>query len=436
MARNVGCPGAFFAAQQADDGKRRSSVFAAEGTLAHSIGEVCAQTGKPVSDFIGQTKSADGYNFEISEDFAEHTQTYVDVLTGFRAMGFVVALENRVSPQIHWDGLPPLSSLPIPKADGTVIPSEALHLFGTADCIAYHPASKRVVIIDLKFGAGIPVQVQDNPQLLYYGAGASPPSVLRAICAEAGETYNGVDTVELVVVQTREWHFDGPVRRAEYTADFVTDWARTTLYDAASTSVNDQGKTRTPGDHCRFCPALAHCAGPRELALASARSAFANAPITNTTTPTSAKAAATLPNVTLTNAELGDLLDKGSIFKPWFEALTTLAMDRLKAGTPVPGWSRAPTRSTRKWAEAEDADALVASLAATPFQTEEYMAPPKPLSPTQVERKVGAAAYRQHIAPLVVKNSSGVTLVSSGDPRARVKGRSAQEAFTFQRQKP
>lgn len=433
MYRNLACPGAYHAAQAMDDGVRRSSIYAAEGTLAHSLAEVCVQTGKTMDYFVGQKRHADGFDFEITDDFADHAQVYVDVLTGLRAMGFAVALENVVTPQTHWDGLAPLSALPIIKANGNTIPGGPMHLFGTADCIAYDATNRRVIIADLKFGAGIPVNAEGNPQLLYYGAGAICEDVLRSICTQSGMPYNGVDTVELIVVQPRAYHPLGPIRRAEYTADFVREWARTDLYDAVKAAINDKGQTRNAGDHCRFCPALPHCDAPRELALATARTAFANAPMTNLpVVPKNASAAQTLPFVTLSDAELGELLDKISIIKPWLDALHGLALDRLKSGTPIPGWDRVPTRSTRKWAD-EDTDAILAALSGTPLTPDQYLAPNKPLSPTQVEKRVGASIYRQHIAGLVVKNSSGTTLAPAGDPRARVKGRTAQEAFAFTR---
>jgi hypothetical protein len=51
------------------------------------------------------------------------------------------------------------------------------------------------------------------------------------------------------------------------------------------------------------------------------------------------------------------------------------------------------------------------------------------LTPAQVERKIGKKEYAALVAPHVVKNSTGTSLASEGDPRSRVERRNAQAAF-------
>lgn len=409
-ARLLACPGAYDLSRRVDDGTRKSSVFSAEGTLAHAVAEACIHAGCEAADFIGQTRTADGFEFRVDDEFAEFVQTYVDYVRGLRAMGFAVMLEARVRPAVQWDGL---KSLP---AD----------LFGTADCVAYHPDMKVLAVGDLKFGRGVPVEVEGNSQLLYYAAGASHEQVLKPLCAAAGAPFKGVDTVTLTVIQPRAPHRDGPIRRHAYTTGEVRTWARTTLYEGVKRALADGGKTLRAGSWCRFCPVLPHCEAPRRLSFDTAQAAFMNTPIENFPAPTDPGAA--LPDVHLSNKMLGNLLDKIEVIEPWLAAVRRLGQERLEAGQSIDGWKLVPKRALRRWAGADE-DETLQVLANTGLDPDDYSTT-KPLTPAQVERRVGKRAYESIVAPHVVKASSGNTLACEGDPRTRISAaRTAQAAF-------
>lgn len=409
-ARLLACPGSYKLALDVDDGTRKSSVYSAEGTLAHSIAEVCIHTGRNPHDFIGETRTADGFEFTIDDDFADAVKVYVDTLRGLMAMGYIMALETRVSPQVHWEGLPPLNVV----------------LFGTSDCIAYNPATRELAIIDLKFGAGVPVEASGNTQFLYYGSGAAHPDVLGAICRDAGAAYSGVSNIRLIVVQPRAYHSEGPVRSASYTYDEVREWARTTLYYGVERALADNGQTLADGKHCRFCPVLPHCAKPRDTAFETARAAFLNAPLENIPAPDEPGAA--LPDVHLSDDKLGELLDKIEVIAPWLDAVKRLALDRAQANRAVPGWKLVPKRALRRWAD-DDPQDVERALSGMGLDPEDFTEV-KLLSPAQVEKRIGKKAYEATVAAHVVKNSSGFTLAPEGDPRQRIKQRSGAEAFT------
>lgn len=406
--RLLSCPGSFELGRRFDTG-RKSSVYSAEGTLAHAVSEACIFTGKNVSDFVGQVRSADGFDFTIDDEFADAAQTYVDFVSGLRAMGYVVALERRVSPQVHWDGLKPLN----------------IDLFGTSDCIAYHPYLRHLLIGDLKFGAGIAVEVAHNPQLLYYGAGSMHESVLRPLVEAAGYKYLPPEKVTTVIIQPRAHHPAGPVRHHNYTPEEVRDFARITLYSGVKRALSDKGQTLEAGTFCRFCPALPHCEKPKEAAFEVARAAFANAPIENVPFVEETNPQQLLGE--LTDEQLGELLDKIELARPWMDAVKNLALERSEKGRRVKGWKSVPKRSRRQFVD--DPEQTLQVLDQTGLDPKLYSRR-VPLTPAQVERKAGKKAYEQFIAPHVVKNSSGNTLAPEGDPRARIRaGRTAQEAF-------
>lgn len=400
-ARLLACPGSFELSRQLDDGSRKATIYSAEGTLAHIVAEACLHSGREPADYIGETRTADGFEFTINEDFAEAVQFYVDYVRGLRAMGYHILLEVRARPSDMWPDKEPLP----------------IDLFGTADCVAFHPASGDLAVGDLKFGRGVAVDAQDNTQLLYYAAGAMA-------------RFGPVKSVSTTIIQPRAFHPDGPVRRATYSPEHVLQWARTVLYQGVERALADGGKTLSAGDHCRFCPVLPHCKAPAELTFQTAQAAFANTPIENFPAADGKGGSAdenALPEAHLSDEKLAELLDKIEIIEPWLAAVRRLALERVEAGRPLDGWKLVPRRAMRRWGPdpQEVIDALTAEGYSESDLTETVL-----LSPAKVERKLGRAAYREAVEPLVVRRSSGNTLASEGDPRARIRSRrTAQEAF-------
>ena len=55
------------------------SRYAAEGTVAHHIGEECLRGGKDAAEFIGRKYNKDGFDFGVTEEMAEAVQSYLDL---------------------------------------------------------------------------------------------------------------------------------------------------------------------------------------------------------------------------------------------------------------------------------------------------------------------------------------------------------------------
>src|SRR3546814_20089413 len=86
-------------------------------------------------------------------------------------------------------------------------------LFWTCDAVLYRPATGELRVYDLKYGSGVPVEVERNSQELYYGLGTP--------MAEPGRLVN---TVEIVIVQPRAPPRAGPGRRWENTGSATLEW--------------------------------------------------------------------------------------------------------------------------------------------------------------------------------------------------------------------
>ena len=410
--RLLACPGSYTLGMALGPKERRSTIYSAEGTLAHSISEASLFAGLDPATQIGKTFKSDGHEFTPDDEFVDAVQVYIDFIEGLRAMGFYVALETRVSPMLHWTGLPVLG----------------LDLFGTADCIAYHPQTQELVIGDLKFGKGVAVEAQNNDQFLYYGAGAMDVRLINRLRLDNDPASTPLPAdwkpskVTTVCIQPRAWYPQGPIRLARYTADEVRAWARERLYKGVDVAINDNGQTLQAGEHCRWCPALAHCSAHRQHMQDTARAAFAAVPAVNTPDPLAA-----MPAVSISDAALGDLLDKIALLKPFIAAVEQLGKDRSEAKpNSIPNWKVVPTLARRAWGS--DPGNVIADLHNAGVPPGKYTET-RLLSPAQVEKRIGKQSYDALVKQHVGRNSSGTKLVPEADPRARLQGRTAQEAF-------
>ena len=111
--------------------------------------------------------------------------------------------------------------------------------------------------LDYKHGAGIAVEVENNPQLLDYGLGALLADVHPA------------KRVKLVIVQPRCDHADGPVRDWEIDAIDLLDFRADLKAYAEATQRADA--VLVSGDHCKFCAAAPLCPALEKKAQAVAK---------------------------------------------------------------------------------------------------------------------------------------------------------------------
>ncbi len=136
------CPGSV---RETADLPRRSSVFAAEGTLLHEIAADCLECGWEPRDYVGRTLAADGHVFEVTETLVDCMAIALDWLREQPGEFFV---ETRVSLDAYMPGQ-----------------------FGTSDVAWWRDDTRTVAVFDWKFGAGVPVLAKGNKQLRAYALG-------------------------------------------------------------------------------------------------------------------------------------------------------------------------------------------------------------------------------------------------------------------------
>lgn len=329
---------------------------AAEGTRAHSMAEA-----KLRARLTGET-----YTGESSGEMGEATDAYVDLVTTI-ATGLSpadVAVEQRVD----FDHLVPGG-------------------FGTADCVIL--SDKVLHIVDLKYGMGVRVEAEGNPQLRLYALGA---------LAEFGILYD-FETVRMTIFQPR---LDS-TSTAEMTRAELEEWGETVVAPAARAADAGQGEFR-PGEWCRWCKAKAICRARAEENLALARLEFAPAP-------------------TLEPEEVASVVEQAGRLASWAKDVESWAKDRLKEGTEMPGLKLIAGRGRRSFTDA-DRVATVASEAG--YTTHEMRLLPL----TSIEKQMGKKTFAELLGDLVTKTEGEPQLVAASDPRPAWTPVTAETEFT------
>lgn len=257
--------------------------------------------------------------------------------------------------------------------------------FGTADAVLMNPDKGKLRIIDLKAGAGVPVEVdyngKINPQLGYYALGALdlwPKSI-------------SVDDIEIIVVQPRA----GGTKRRKVTLTELYDLRAELMFAAALAT--EPSPLAEAGPHCKFCLAAAECSDLRKYSLEMAKLEFGPEPV-------AAEG--------MDNAALAETLDRASVLDNWIKSVREEAMARLRSQQKLPGWSIAPSRPVRRWSDEKKAAKRLADLGLTSIYVNTL------LSPTQAEKALKALEwdFEAQVGDLVEKKSSGERLIRDADP--------------------
>jgi len=243
-----------------------------------------------------------------------------------------------------------------------------LGVFGSADLLGR--IGDTAYVIDWKFGDGVAVDVEENPQLMFYAAAAMRTKEVQWV-------FEGATKIECVIVQppyVKRWE-TSPRRIQMFEHELVRAVKRALQPNAELAK----------GDHCRWCAAKPICplmTGAVDRALRSSVQAL---------------------DVTAICAALDDA------------DLRALAFQMLEEGVAVPGYKLVPKRATRQWVNETAALDALRNLGVK----ENELMETSMLSPAKVE-KVLKKHKLELPRDLVVSVSTGNTLAPENDPRPAV----------------
>jgi len=264
--------------------------------------------------------------------------------------------------------------------------------YGTGDTTLYHEEVKLLQVIDYKNGKGIPVEVWGNKQLRYYGLGAY---------LALKDKYD-IEEVELVIVQPRCNHDDGPIRKEKISAFELIEFAEE-LRSAAEATAKPNAPlvpAQNKSGHCRFCPALPICPAVKNKAQALAKREFK--PISQGN---------------YDPAELSETLSFLDTIEQWAKAVRTFAYEEASNGRMPPGFKLVSKRNNRNWSASED-ELELELCALGGFNKDDLYEKPKLKSVPQIEEMIKPkSAFMKTYGSLVRTFSSGTTLVPESDNR-------------------
>ena len=347
--RVINCPGSVALVAQMPP--KPSSVYADTGTLLHNVIADVLDGVATAQDFLGAVHA----DVTLDQDLIDN-----------KLLPALAAL-NEIDPDRQME-----FETEVVVGFGDLLPG----VFGSSDIVGR--IGDTAYIVDWKFGDGVAVDVEENPQLMFYAAAA-----MRTPAAQWA--FEGAAKVELVIVQPPY------VKRWETTPRRIQLFEKELMQAVKVAQRPDAPLAQ--GDWCRWCAAKAICpimTGAADRAMVAA-----------------------LKSVDV--ADVSDHLKMADLLEGWIKEVRALAMQTLEAGLPVPGYKLVPKRAMRQWMDEGKALDAMCDLGLDVKELTET----KLLSPAQAEKvlkKYKLALPADH----VVAVSSGNTLAPEDDPRPAV----------------
>lgn len=308
-----------------------SNTAARQGTTAHAAAEVEARvilgtiSTEEAEHTLLELAVMPDDGEELDSEMAQYITEYTDLIKQFHDDGRVVLIEQRV---------------------GAVVPlfapvngHETYVLAGSGDCIALPSEDEKVLdIVDLKYGDGIWVDPDENPQVRIYGLGA-----LQEM-ADSDGNLPDIERINYHIVQPRL----GGIKTWSETVEDLLAWRDDVLSPALTEALGGSkaGAAFRPSDQsCQWCPARGTCAALAESRVEAAaelfdvivEAEFADGP------------GAFPETESLSDERLGALYSQIIGLTKIAEDLKAETQRRLHRGRTVPGFKLVSYTPVRRW---------------------------------------------------------------------------------------
>lgn len=349
----------------------RSSPFAEEGTHAHALAELKLQKEIGlINDFSYKMQREAMTGVDNEMEWA--TDRYVDIVM----QKYYEAKKSCPDAQIFIEQRLDFS---------TWVP----HGFGTGDVVIV--SDMILDVCDLKYGKGVPVSAEGNPQARCYGLGA---------LSAYGDLY-AFPKVRNTIIQPR---LDS-VTEETLTCEELLRWAEEDLKPKAELAWAGEGEY-DPGDHCRFCAARALCYHRAAKCMQIFDSGMQS------------------PGI-LPDEEIPRILEVADIAEAWIADIRAYAKAQALKGQQWSGFKLvAGRRPPRKWT---DAEAVIDQLSRAGYTDEQIYKPRELITVGEAEKLLGKPAFRAILGQFSVQGEGAPTLVPESDKRLAIN--SSEAAF-------
>jgi hypothetical protein len=260
--------------------------------------------------------------------------------------------------------------------------------FGTGDCVII--SDDRLHIVDFKYGMGVLVDAEDNPQMKLYALGA----------LEIYDSLYDIKEISMTIFQPRREN----VSTWTVPVEELKAWAEEELKPKAAKAYQGEGEYM-PGSWCTFCRASSRCRARADENLKLAQKEFKMPPL-------------------LTDSEIEEILTILPDLTKWAGEITAYATDAaVNHGKEWSGFKVVEGRSVRKY---KDEDA-VAQKAVESGYKDIYRKSLIPL--TEMQKLMGKTKFEEILGNLIYKPPGKPTLVPNSDKRPAMNVADAKNEF-------
>lgn len=339
-----------------------TSEYAEEGSFAHALADLIVNY-----NLHNMTKAQFNKEFKKMEKDKWYSQELLEYVQGYANQIFEFVNEAK----LLCDDVIVLTEQ---RLDFSAYVPEG---FGTGDVVII--ADKELHVIDLKYGKGVGVVAEDNPQTRLYGLGA----------LEAYGMLYDVEQVRTTICQPRL----DMVTSETLTVDELLKWAEVEVKPRAEKAMTGEGEF-VVGDHCRFCKAKATCRARAEYNLELTKMEFKTAEL-------------------LEDEEIGEVLRKADQLANWVKDITEWALEEALNGKKFDGWKVVEGRSNRKYLD----EIKVADTLKDAGYDEAVIYKKKLYGITAMEKLTGKKKFAELLNGLIIKPQGKPTLVPESDKR-------------------
>lgn len=340
-----------------------TSVYAEEGTLAHTIGEL--QLRLKLGQITKRKYNSELKKLKQHELYYEGMPEEVEMYSEFVMEQFKAYQEKDPQAELYIEQ----------RLDYSRIAPEG---FGTGDAVIL--SNDTVHIIDLKFGKGVLVDPHENSQLKLYALGA---------LEEFGFLHD-IDTVRVSIAQVRL----NSITTFETDIYKLQTWGAQVVKPIATLAFDGKGEFKA-GDWCTFCKFRNKC---------------------KKRTNTMLEVYKAKSDAELSPQEIAELLPQLDEIKKWATGIQESALAEILEGGTIPGWKAVEGRSNRTIQD----ELGLARVLLVDYSAEEIYRPQALKTITDLEKLAGKKYFAEVSDPFISKPPGKPTLAPESDKRPAI----------------
>ena len=341
------------------------SSYAAEGTAAHALCEW--KVRKALKMRAGKRPASDYWTDEMEE----YTDDYRDYVCDLVGQARQTCKDPVTMVEQHLD-----FSCWVP--DG----------YGTGDFLLVYDGGLNIV--DFKYGKGVPVYADHNPQMMLYALGA----------LSLFDMLYDIQNVTMTIFQPRLSN----ISVWTIGASDLYRWAQEELKPKAEMASKGEGEY-TPGSWCRFCKARHQCRARAESFLQLARMEFQ-------------------PPALLSDEEIGEVMGQADELQRWAgDVMAYATAAAANEGRHFDGYKLVGGRSVRKFTDAAAVEKAAKDAGYTDIYNKSL------ITLTTFEKLMGKDTFQDILGPYVEKQKGKLTLVPVSDKRPEVIVTNVEDEF-------